>query len=595
LSLPPLFPSRADPSIRACHGFGPRPAAMLRILAPLCVSLFALPAAAQIATTSTDFAQPGTQPNTLTDPVASIQACTFCHSDYAEDQEPFERWSGSMMANSMRDPVFQAAMTIANQDMAGSGEHCMRCHTPGGWVEGRATPADGSALVGQDFEGVNCNMCHRLVDPIADMANPAEDAAILAALSPAPTSAHGGQMILDPEDRRRGPFDLGPSFFWHDWLQSVYHRESLQCATCHEVSNPAFTRSGGATPAASDTYVLGSLNSQHPTHEKTDQFPVERTFTEWSLSDFASAPIEMGGRFGGNQTAVSTCQDCHMPTTTGTACQPFLEGETRTDLPQHDLNGANSWVPLAIYSLDQSLDLYPETHVNGQPLEVFEAAVERNKAMLRAASDLALSKVGNDLVVRITNQTGHKLPTGYAEGRRMWINVKFRNYAGSLVDEHGEYDGLTAELETSDTKVYEIHHGLDAAMATATGLPAGASFHFTLNNQIVKDNRIPPRGFDNAAFEAGQAQPVAASYADGQYWDDTSFSIPSGADYAVVSVFHQTTSKEYIEFLRDENTTDDKGDIVYDEWVAAGMSAPVLMDRRAFRLSPVKFSKHGKL
>ena len=58
-----------------------------------------------------------------------------------------------------------------------------------------------------------------------------------------------------------------------------------------------------------------------------------------------------------------------------------------------------------------------------------------------------------------------------------------------------------------------------------------------------------PRGFQNVAFEANQVQPVAASYADGQYWDDTSFPIPLGATYAVVSVYHQTSSKEYIEFL----------------------------------------------
>jgi hypothetical protein len=199
--------------------------------------------------------------------------------------------------------------------------------------------------------------------------------------------------------------------------------------------------------------------------------------------------------------------------------------------------------------------------------------------MLRAASDLALTKVGTDHVARITNQTGHKLPTGYGEGRRMWINVKF--YAGNaLLQEHGHYDALTATLTTNDTKVYEMLQGPDADMALLTGLPEEHSFHFVLNNKVYKDNRIPPRGFANAAFEAGQAQPVGATYADGQYWDDTSFPIPAGAGYAVVSVYHQTTTKEYIEFLRDENTTDSKGDIAYDEWYYAGKSRPILMDRR---------------
>jgi len=537
-------------------------------------------ARAQLATTSADFAQPGSQPGDLNSPVLSYNQCTFCHAGYDEAQEPFERWSGSMMANSMRDPVFQAAMSIANQDLANAGEFCLRCHTPGGFLEGHSTPPDGSTLTGTDYEGVSCHICHRLVDPIADMANPMEDAAILAALASAPGTSHGGQYVLDPEDRRRGPFDLGMAFGYHDWRQSPYHQESLLCATCHEVSNPAFTRVGGPTPSASDTYALNTLGAQHPTHVKTDEFPIERTYTEWSLSDFGAGPVELGGRFGGNKTAVSTCQDCHMPDTDGTACQPFLGGAMRTDLPQHNFNGANSWVPRAIYALDQSLLLYPETHVNGQTLAVFEAAIARNKAMLRAACDLALTKVGSDLVVRITNQTGHKLPTGYGEGRRMWINVKFYKKGDQLIAERGHYDSLMADLTTGDTKVYEIKQGLDAAMAMTTGLPAGESFHFALNNTVVKDNRIPPRGFVNAAFEAGQAQPVGASYSDGQHWDDTSFAIPAGTAYAVVSVYHQTTSKEYIEFLRDENSTDGNGDIAYDEWMAAGMSRPVLMKRR---------------
>jgi len=554
--------------------------ASLLFLAPL--------ASAQLGTTSADFHQPGTQPGGLSSGILSVFSCTFCHGNYEPAHEPYEWWSGGMMANSMRDPVFQAAMTIANQDLGSAGEFCMRCHTPGGFLAGRTTPADGSALIAQDFDGVACHTCHRQVDPVADPLNPTEDTAILAALAEAPTSAHNGQYVIDPEDRRRGPFDLGPGFGYHQWLESPHHQESDMCATCHEVSNPAFTRVGGAVPAASDTYALNALGAAHPTHERTDEFPLERTYTEWALSSFAAAPIEMGGRFGGNKSAVSSCQDCHLPDTTGGACQDFLGPEVRSDLPQHAFLGANSWVPRAIYSLDTSLLLYPATHVNGQADTVFEEVIARNKEFLRAASDLALTKVGPNLVARITNQTGHKLPTGYGEGRRMWLNVKFYDADDALLAERGHYDATTATLTTGDTKVYEVLHGLDAAMAVTTGLPAGPSFHFALNNTIAKDNRIPPRGFTNAAFEAGQAQVVGASYADGQYWDDTSFAIPVGAAYAVVSVYHQTTSREYIEFLRDENSTDGKGQIAYDEWLLAGKSRPVLMDRRTFAFASKK-------
>ena len=56
----------------------------------------------------------------------------------------------------------------------------------------------------------------------------------------------------------------------------------------------------------------------------------------------------------------------------------------------------------------------------------------------------------------------------------------------------------------------------------------GPSFHFVLNNKVFKDNRIPPRGFTNAAYaEFGGGPTSDYSYADGQYWDETwSYDIP---------------------------------------------------------------------
>ncbi|MCH2106993.1 MAG: hypothetical protein MK291_10160, partial [Planctomycetes bacterium] len=68
-------------------------------------------------------------------------------------------------------------------------------------------------------------------------------------------------------------------------------------------------------------------------------------------------------------------------------------------------------------------------------------------------------------------------------------------------------------------------------------------------------------------------------YPEHHYWHDTPFTVPAGAESAVVSLYHQTTSREYIEFLRDENTTNNAGQIAYDQWVLHGKSEPVLMDQ----------------
>jgi len=527
-----------------------------------------------IPTNTADFRQPGSTVQSHLQPIQPSVNCQVCHGGYDVNQEPYTRWASSMMAQSTRDPVFRATFAIANQDSQDSGYLCLRCHATGAWLAGRSNP-DGGQLDNSlgDYDGVTCHVCHRMVDPFyEDGVSPLIDRRILALIDPLPFSIGGGQMIIDPEDVRRGPFDLGPNFFLHDWLPSPFHRESLLCATCHEVSNPTMSRQSDGT------YALNAYHTKHPTQDKLDEFPIERTYSEWSQSVYAQAPIDTHGRFGGNRATVSTCQDCHMPTTTGTACQPVLGGAVRNDLPLHDFHGSNSWV------LDAVRNLFPDSETGLSAQSVADAHA-RNASMLARSVDLDLSTSGASLGVRLVNQTGHRLPTGYAEGRRMWVNVKFLDAGGSLIAERGAYDAVTATLSTADTKVYEVRLGMDAGMAAVTGLPEGESFHFTLNNKVYKDNRIPPRGFSNPAFAAVQVIPVGATYVEQQYWDDTAYAIPAGAARAVVNVFHQTTIREYIEFLRDTNTTDNRGQIAYDQWVATGKSAPVLLQTASIDFS----------
>jgi hypothetical protein len=216
--------------------------------------------------------------------------------------------------------------------------------------------------------------------------------------------------------------------------------------------------------------------------------------------------------------------------------------------------------------------------------ERIQNAKARNIQMLRDASDLEVTQQGNNLKVRVTNQSGHKLPSGYPEGRRMWVNVRFLNAKGVLVAERGAYDLQSATLIAADTKVYEARHGSTPEVAAAAGIPAGENFHLVLANTKFKDNRIPPRGFTNAAFAADGCGPVDYTYADGQYWDDTLYAIPAEATQAVVTLNYQTSSREYMEFLRDTNTTDSTGQTAFDLWTMFGKSTPVDMDTAALTL-----------
>jgi hypothetical protein len=98
-----------------------------------------------------------------------------------------------------------------------------------------------------------------------------------------------------------------------------------------------------------------------------------------------------------------------------------------------------------------------------------------------------------------------------------------------------------------------------------------------LNNQVFEDNRIPPRGFTNSEFESFGGAPVGHHYDDGQHWDNVHFEMPEGAVRAHARLFYQSTSKEFMEFLLDENTTDNTGTNVYNLWVANDRCPPALM------------------
>ena len=108
-----------------------------------------------------------------------------------------------------------------------------------------------------------------------------------------------------------------------------------------------------------------------------------------------------------------------------------------------------------------------------------------------------------------------------------------------------------------DQLVYEMHP--ESALTGET-----ESFHFALATGRHKDNRIPPQGFRIADADARLSVPVyyvngvdigAGYFTQAEYdggYDEVSLNIPAGADYVEVNLYYQTTSREYIEFLRDE-------------------------------------------
>lgn len=531
-------------------------------------------------TTLRDFIQPGTQPHGGGGFTTS-SVCVTCHGGYDDAVEPGRNFQGSMMAQAMRDPLFLACLAVAEQDAPGSGDLCLRCHTPMGWMGGRSQPTGGSQLLPSDRDGVSCDVCHRMTDPIYKAGiSPVEDLTVLNLLTPShvPTNYAGGQYVADPDPRKRGPFSdtVAP----HSVLTSGFHRTAEFCGTCHDVSNPVFTK------VADADYAPGPLDSPPASMDSEQLLPLERTYSEWKNSSYVTGVY--APEFAGNKAdgIVSTCQDCHMRDVSGKGCNDPA-APTRPDLPLHDMTGGNAWLGPIIGAL------YP-TETDASALA---AASVRAVEMLQKAAVVGLTYAMDAdsfrALVTVTNRTGHKLPTGYPEGRRMWIHLTARDAVGAIVYESGSYNAATGVLALSpEPQVYEIELGMSPTFAGAIGMPSGKSFHFTLNDSVYKDNRIPPLGFTNAAFTAFGGAPVdphfpgpGPRYADGQNWDVASFALPPTAVTLSARLYYQTTSKEYVEFLRDQNTTNSAGLDMYNIWVNNGRAAPVLMDADSVKLN----------
>jgi hypothetical protein len=520
----------------------PRTRASALVAAAACAAA----SAAVVATTLEDFHLPGTQVGDI--PAWVFQdssSCRTCHGDYAPDaSDPYQSWAGSLMAQAGRDPLFLAQMSTANQDVQDVGYFCLRCHVPMSFPTGHAYQSDGSTLDALDKDGVNCHFCHSMVDPrYAPGASPPQDRQIL------------GQMAEVPGHYANAMFAL------HEMTYSPFFRSGDMCGTCHDVGNVATQRQPDGT------YRYNQLGQGPRTDDPHQMFPLERTYTEWKLSTFANGGVDMGGRFGGTGvTVVSNCQDCHMPRTAGKAASM---GPDRPDLARHDFAGAAAPVLRMIAEAEQTNPAVDQL--------ALQRGIASAEDMLRRAATLTLQQQGGGLRVRVTNESGHKLPTGHIEGRRVFLSVRFYGAQDVLLREYGHYDLEHADLDGPSTRVYEMVVGLSDAAALATGFPAGPTGHMSLADTIVKDNRIPPRGFQHASYAAGGAPVVGAPYADGQHWDDAWYQIPPGAVRVEAELAYQCLPREYVVHLREANQTDGRGAILMRLWERTGRGAPIRM------------------
>ncbi len=443
------------------------------------------------------------------------------------------------------------------------------------------------------------------------------------------TENGSGQYFISPTEERRGSFAdvfVGdpPD---HDTLYSRYHKGKFICESCHDVSNPVMANMAQKDAKPGDKVVLAT--EKLPAFAFSH---VERTFSEFRLSAYnAPGGADGKGNFKpytgprnvpappgwwetdqpGNK--ITKCQDCHMCSRWSVASNDPLNPvrpeqsleHPNTWMPCHALTGANVWMTSILASIAPdnlapdpfNKELLGPTQVDKLTMDVMQGswttltpphidasltpptltaalqlAATRIRGVLGNAaniSDLKYLPASGALSFRVQNNSGHKLISGFPEGRRMFVNIKV--YKGAtLLQEINPYDSVVGTLKGlpdapssprlasnelySDPLVYEVKLG-----SSITG--EQTTFHFALATHRYKDNRIPPKGFNITGAPARLSEPVwqgqsaptyftAAEYAGG--YDELALTVPKGATAINVSLYYQTTSREYMEFLRDE-------------------------------------------
>jgi hypothetical protein len=599
--------------------------------------------------------QPGTQPNQVGS-LESPDKCDNCHGGYNKAVEPAFNWRGSMMANAGRDPIFWATLAVAEQDFDGAGDLCIRCHSAGGWYGGRSTPTDGSGLAAGDADGVDCDTCHTMTNPDNSEHLGVMTAPFIANDKKSPATGYygSGMLSLWGGSEKLGPYS--DAVAKHQFKQSKFHRSREFCGSCHDVSNPAvgdLAGNNGKQAGADPVVASGVLGSSITGKAAFNNFPyqygiVERTHSEFQsgllsqtlVSNYSSLPADLKagaikaaydsakGNYADGSARYFSCQTCHLRAITGQGCnKPGTP--LRSDLPLHDMTGGNYWMPDAILYQNSQGTLRLGGGLTSVQIEAIQAGKARAMQQLELAASLTVS--GNTL--KVTNLTGHKLISGYPEGRRMWLNIKWYDSENRKLREDGEYgplnvtvDGASYAVQTilnlddPNTKIYEAHYAMTQEWAnqllafgyspslplsydrvtggiaeTLGDLAAQAAgtyqetFHFVLNNHVAKDNRIPPYGMSYEKARQRNTLPVpAAQYgspASGgayNYWDTITLNPPSGAAYATINLLYQPTSWEYVQFLYLANSRQnaflaDEGVNLLQAWLNNGMAEPYVM------------------
>jgi hypothetical protein len=426
-------------------------------------------------------AHAASDPTFQTEHFSGSANCGSCHDGMTADdgtEVSFRKpWSATLMANSARDPFWRAkfASELARNPQMSDilNDKCLRCHAPMAALEAEIagttlTTFGDDGVLNEDhplhdaaMDGVSCTACHQLQPAAVEDSHSGNfeiDPAVSVAFGPR------SNPLTDPMTRTSG---FTPT-------HGAHMSDSSSCGGCHTLKTPTVDAFG----------VVVSETVE-------DEFPEQTPYIEWEHSDFGP-----GGR------SEQSCQGCHMPRIDAAplANRP-ISLAAREDVASHDFLGANT---LMLEILGRNAEAL------GIPSADFRTSIVKARKFLRDGVDLEIAKadvVSGQLAldVKVINRAGHKFPTSFPS-RRAFLHLMVADAEGNILFESGRTKaggrilGHEGEL---DLTTYEPHYDTITRQdqvqiyESVMGDTDGAVTYTLLRaDGYLKDNRIPPAGFD---------------------------------------------------------------------------------------------------
>lgn len=443
--------------------------------------------------------------------------CIACHNGLqtasGRDVSIGFAWRSSIMANSSRDPYWQASLRRETIDHPTAQlqiqDECSACHMPIIRYEAKIhgelgevfshLPFDTKKKSGQEaVDGVTCSVCHQITT---------EKFGTKAGMS-------GNFVINAPQTDNihpeYGPFDIvaGNQEIMYSSTGGLqpnngqHIRDARLCAECHQLYTTAHGPGGK---------IIGQLPEQMP-------------YLEWLNSDYYRKQ--------------QTCQDCHMTPVNEPAPIARVLGITRNGVREHVFVGDN-------FFMQDMLNRYRDELSVAALSNELTVAAQGTRQFLQTRSARVMiqgAKVANGLLeadVRVENLTGHKLPSAFPS-RRAWLHFSVKDRNGNRVFDSGalnpdgsivgndndanphEYEPHYSEITSSDqVEIYEDILG-DSSGVVTTGLISAVRY--------LKDNRLLPDGFNKAGVPHDIAV-VGKAYEDPKFTngaDTVRYSVPTG-------------------------------------------------------------------